>query len=235
MHLGSALKQAGGAQGALDRFRLLSAEIEPADAECAEIGKGLGAFLQVEDLQRGELHPVERRAEVLLPNGDQPSGIRIRQRVAHQAVHQAEERSGGGEADRERRDGDNGRSAVPPQGASGEPEIFPELLQPDPAALVAGLFLDAVEVAELPPGGAVGLLRRHSGGAVRGRLKLEVRLQLRGHRGFELAAAKQRPQAGEKATNGTHGTDTDLAFGTCRLVFGVFLAAAILPATPPRD
>ena len=68
---------------------------------------------------------------------------------------------------------------------------MPEVLQPAPAAILAGPFLEAGDVAELPLGGVAGFFRRQAVGLPVGRALLEMEAHLLGHVALQFAFAEE--------------------------------------------
>jgi hypothetical protein len=185
------------------------ARVGKADTVGGEGGKvavGLARLPQVEKVGG-------RVAALRLLRGDavdmlQAARVGVGQGLQHDPVDEAEHRGVGADAKAERQDGGEGEAGGLHEGADAEAEIEQQVLQPPPAAALAGLLLQAGDVAELPLGGVARLLRGQAVGLPVGRALLEVETHLLGHVAFEPRFAEKRAEGAGEAVEGIHGGET---------------------------
>ena len=130
----------------------------------------------------------------------------VRQGAEQDGIDRAENRGVRPDPQRQRQHRDRGKTGILPQRAGGIAKVAKQILEPDPAALVAGGFLDAVEVAELAAGGVARLVGAHARGTVGLLLQLEMRAHLLGHFRVELLLAEQHAEAVLESGYPDHGS-----------------------------
>ena len=132
--------------------------------------------------------------------GDQHQLVWIahRQRFQDERVEDGQNRGVWSDAERE---SDQHRQAEPrraAQRAEGELEFLPSKFQPDPAALVAGGLLDAVEMAELAAGGVTSVVGRHPPGNILRGFHFKVSAHFLSHVAVEFRTPKESTETGEE-------------------------------------
>ena len=127
----------------------------------------------------------------MFPDGDQPVGIGVGERPQEDAVDDGEDRAGGGDAQRERRDHRRGGGGVAAEHARGVPRVGDEVLERTQAARVAPFFLEPLHAAEIAQGGAPRRLRRLAGAHALGDLAFDVMPHLVVHRTLDGADGRR--------------------------------------------
>jgi len=122
----------------------------------------------------------------------------IVQRTQQHAVDHAEDGRGGADAEGQREDGDDGEAGMLAQHPQAETQVTAQGVEPRPAVLVAGDFLELFDAAEFPLRGKAGLLAgKTRGDKVVGAL-LQVQPHFLRHVRLPLPPAEQgaQPQPG---------------------------------------
>ena len=109
---------------------------------------------------------------------NQAVGLRVGQAAENDAIHHAEDRRGGADADRRDGDDGDGEGRRPKEVANGVAQVLEQPVQQVHAARGAALLLDLLHAAEFAQGGVAGLIRGHSGRDVLLRLSLHVEADL---------------------------------------------------------
>ena len=121
------------------------------------------------------------------------------------ALHDAEERRRGADAEGEGEGGDDGEARAAAERAGGEAGVEPEVFQAAGAALVAHLLLVALDAAEGADGPAAGRVRGEAGALVVAGLHVEVEAHLLVELDLVGAAAGEGAGGGAQLVEPAHG------------------------------
>ena len=173
-----------------------------------DIGERRRARAEVAYLGDGEEHvlaaePVGRVAEV-----DQPVAVAMGQRLEQHAAHDAEDRGGGADAEREGDHDDRGEPAIPAQGAKAVAEVGHRVIDPRQPALLPHRLGGLGEAAGREPRLAARGLGIEAAPDQLGSLQLEVGLQLLAEIVVLPMAGEQTAEAGECHAQVSHGASS---------------------------
>ena len=173
-----------------------------------DIGERRRAAPQVADFGDGEEHvlaaePVGRVAEV-----DQAVAVAMGQRLEQHAAHDAEDRRGGADTEREGDDDDSGEPGIPAERAEAVAEVGEDVLDPRQPALVPYRLGSLRE----PARGHARLAARgrgiHAAPDQLGGLHLEMGLQLLTEILVLAGSGEQPAEAGQRETEISHGASS---------------------------
>src|SRR5258708_14682 len=133
----------------------------------------------------GKIHAVAGRA--LLPQVDDPIGLRIGQRAKEHTVDHAEDSSGCADADGQREDGRDGERWSLEENPQSETEILQKRIDKRQPAGVAMSFLGLLWAAKAKVGLALGLLLRHPALQI----VFDRELKMRSYLGVEITVERR--------------------------------------------
>src|SRR5262249_16963993 len=113
-----------------------------------------------------------------LPDDHELLRMTNRQEPQNNLIQQAEHRSVGTDAERQRQYSNDGEKRTPPKTAESIAQVLADLFQPQQAPGLPGFFVEKGDIAEKTHRGMASLLRAHSSGDVFGDLLIYVKAKL---------------------------------------------------------
>jgi hypothetical protein len=147
---------------------------------------------------------VESRGAVI--QADELLGFGEGKRLEEHSVDDAEDGSGGSDAEGEGEHGDDGEGGASPEHARGVACILPELLDEVQLSHVPAFLLVLCKASEGAEGSGAGILRRHAGGDVFVGELIEVEVEFVGEFALDVAAVEQRSEAEAQLLYNAHGS-----------------------------